>query len=106
MGASVVISVLSKLIHPSAYIREKYINPVDCHRLNGGVVVRLEMKTINRREQRAVVFRHDDFEGVELYAVQRFCRIETEGHGDHFFDKNAEEGEEEPLHIANLYEVE
>ena len=106
MGAGAVISVLSKLIHPSEHIREKFINPVDGHRLEGGVVLRLETKSINRRDQRAIVFRHEDFESVELYAVQRFCRIETEGHSDHFFKENSEEGEGEQLQVANLDEME
>ena len=80
--------------------------PVDGYRLDGGVVLRLETKNINLWEQQSIVFCHVDFKGLDFYAVQSFYRIETEGHSDHFFQENTEEGEDKPLEVGNLDQME
>ena len=79
MGSGTVISVLLKMIHPSKHIRDKFPNLQDKQRLEDAVVLRKEIKSINRREQEAIIFRHDDFADKELYASQRFYRILEEG---------------------------
>jgi hypothetical protein len=52
------------------------------------VVLRQEMKKINKRDQLAIVLRHQAFqadgENIELYTAQRFCRIMVEGDPDFF----------------------
>jgi hypothetical protein len=48
--------------------------------------------------QLCFVYRHDDFEGTELHAVQRWSKVETEGAAAHIFgtdDTNEEEEKEE-----------
>ena len=75
MGSGVVILVLLKMVHPSKHIRDKFPNLLDKQRLEGSVIIREETKSINRRDQEAIIFCHDDFNDVELYASQRFCRI-------------------------------
>ena len=79
MGSGAVILVLLKMVHPSKHIRDKFSNLPDKQRLEGAVVLRKEIKSINCREQEAVIFHHDDFTDTELYASQRFCRILEEG---------------------------
>ena len=94
MGSGAVISVLLKMVHPSKHIRDKFPNLPDKQRLEGAVVLRKEIKSINRREQEAIVFRHDDFTDVELYASQRFCRIIEEGSPpDYFVNDDEIEGQ-------------
>lgn len=65
MGKDAVVSVLSRMIHLSAHIRERFINPVKGHRLKNCVVLREEMKKIQRKDVMAVVFCHDDFKKDE-----------------------------------------
>ena len=47
---------------------------------------RQEVKLINRTERLCVVFTHDDFDDVELYAAKRYCQVANEGDPDLFFD--------------------
>lgn len=69
MGVVIVISVLSKMIRPSQLIKEKLINPVVGHRLNGGIVILFEMNMSYHCKECTIVFCDEDFEGFELYAV-------------------------------------
>jgi hypothetical protein len=79
LGKDAIISVLSKFIHPSEHIRKAFLNPEKGHRLEGCQVIRQEVKTINRKEQLAVVFHHPEFSSngdpIDLYAVQKYCKI-------------------------------
>jgi hypothetical protein len=102
MVTGAVISVLSKLIHPSQSIRDKYTNPANGDRLSSGIVIFQEVRNINRRDQQAIVFRHNDCDEVELYTVKRFCLVETEGNKDHFFKDNVSGDDPEPLEVPIL----
>lgn len=114
MGVGAVVSALSRMIHPSASIREKYPNPQHRHRLENLLVIRQEAKKINHREQMAIVMRHDDFPGVELYCVEKFVRIETSGSVEHYFttvaaarvqeDENGVDSEALPQHVVAFLE--
>ena len=86
LGVGAKISCLSKLLHPSALIRQKYVNPERGHRLENLIVVRLEQKLISRKQQLAVVMTHHGFPDVELHAVKRYCKVTQEGREDLFFD--------------------
>lgn len=53
---------------------------------------------MSRRLQVCFVYRHDDFEGIELHACQRWSKVESEGAALHIFgadDTNEEEEKEE-----------
>ena len=90
MGSGAVISVLLKMVHPSKHIRNKFPNLLDKQRLEGAIVLRKELKSINRQEQEAIVFCHDDFTDIDLYASQRFCRIVEEGSPPDYFVNDGE----------------
>jgi hypothetical protein len=103
-----IISVLSKFIHPSEHIRKAFLNPEKGHRLEGYQVIRQEVKTINRKEQLAVVFYHPKFSSngdpINLYAVQNYCKIIVEGPADFFFTcpeapTEAVDEEQQPLEL-------
>jgi hypothetical protein len=53
------------------------------------VVVRQEVKKVNRRDVMTLVMTHEDFqvdgEYMELHAIKCFCIIKSEGHPDYFF---------------------
>ena len=87
MGINAVVSVLIKFIHPSALIRDKYTNPQSGDRLRDCSVTGKCTKLVSRRDQVVITFTHEDFEG-ELYAVERYCRVEEEGPSDSFFSIN------------------
>ena len=69
-------SCLSKFMHPSKHIRNKFPNPVAGHCLEGCIVVWQEVKRVTKRDQLCVVVQHNDFkagnEHIELHAVKRY----------------------------------
>ena len=67
MGTGAVLSVMSKFVHPSKVIRDKYPVRAPIHGLEGCVVIREALKTINCREQVAIIFTHDDFPNAAIY---------------------------------------
>ena len=81
---------LSKFMHPSEHIRNKFSNPVAGHCLEGCIVVQQEVKCVTKRDQLCVVVRHDNFkadnEHIELHAVKRYFQVMEEGDPDLFFD--------------------
>ena len=90
MGTGAVVSVLSKFVHPSKEIRDKYPVRAPTHRLEGCVVIREAVKTINRREQAAIIFTHDDFPNAALYACGRHLKIIEEADPEMAFNKEGE----------------
>ena len=76
LGVRAKTSCLSKIMHPSEYIRNKFPNPVAGHRLEGCIVVWQEVKCVTKRDQLCVVVWHDDFkaddEHIELHAVKQY----------------------------------
>ena len=107
LGVGAKVTCLSKFVHPSQHIRDKYPNPVSGHRLEGCVVVRQELKKVSRRDQLCIVVHHDEFKTadgtiVELHAVKRYWKVVEEGDSDFFFDDpvTEEEREQEPVSVA------
>jgi len=86
VGIGAVASVLLRMLHPSAAIRERYNNVDHGTRLEGLLVIRREKRIVNNRNQMTIVMRHDNFAGLELYCVERFVRVEMEGAPEHFFN--------------------
>jgi hypothetical protein len=60
-GESAIVLVLSSKLHPSEHIRRMWPNPERNHRVKNLVVLRQEIKKINRRDQIAIIMRHEDF---------------------------------------------
>ena len=79
MGSGAVILVLLKMVCPFKHIRDKLPNLPDKQRLEDAIIIRREIKSINCREQEEIVFCHDNFNDIELYASQGFCRVVEEG---------------------------
>ena len=80
---------LSRFIHPSALIRDKFPNPVRGHMLDDMIVRRQEEKTINWKQVLAIVCMHELFKQndqyQELYVDPRYMHITQEGPEDSFF---------------------
>ena len=118
MGKNAVVSIPIKYLHPSQHIRNAFPNPLHRQRLENCTVLRQEEKKINRRDQLAVVVKHDDFTDddnnhIELYAVSRWFKVTTEGPSDLFFHApgegaTADDGEEDdgamnPAELATAF---
>jgi hypothetical protein len=87
LGIGAECKVLLKFLHPRKLINDLVINPTSNQRLERLLVIRQEQKTVNRKEQLCVVFRHDSCEGKELYVVAKYALITLEGAQEHFFKK-------------------
>ena len=101
-GKGATVSCLIKFLHLSQLICNKYPNPENEQRLEGCLTICQEVKKINRKDQLAIVVKHDDFIGTdqepqELYAVKKHFSIKVEGDLDFFFNVSLvlEDGEEE-----------
>ncbi|KAL7577946.1 hypothetical protein ACA910_007573 [Epithemia clementina (nom. ined.)] len=93
-------NVAAKFAHPSEHLRAKYPNDIKEKILIGGVIVRLEQKTVNRRQQLCVVFRHHDFAEIELHTVRRHFVMMQEGNPDLFFERPNQETIAQPEAVA------
>ena len=85
-GVGAQCSVYAKYMHPAIDIADRYPNATAKLQLGDLLAIRKEKKIVKKREQVVVVFRHGDFEGKEIYAVERWVRVTTEGPEDHFFE--------------------
>ena len=86
-------------MHPSALIREKFLNTENWQSLEGCLTVRQEVKKISRKDQLSLVVTHDDFKDADgnlqaLHAVKKHFSIQEEGDPDLFFDVPQERQEE------------
>ena len=86
MGVGATVRILKRFVHPSEHIRKKYKNVKKDDRLVDCLVIKKEDRVVNRRQQECIVFRHDDFPNIELYGVERYCMIQTEGPVGGFFN--------------------
>lgn len=100
MGKGAEVTCLTKYLHPSEHIRNKHPNLQSGHRTEGCIVLRQEIKKVNRRDQLCIVVRHDDYKtddggSMELHAVKQWFRITKEGPAADFFVVDGEQHEEE-----------
>ena len=101
-GTGAICSVLTKYLHPSDLINEKFINRSAGSRVSDLLAIRQEMITVRRKKRLVVVFYHDATEDVEIHAVKRWVRVEEEGNPEHFFISDDEEdAEQDPTHPSN-----
>ena len=78
LGIRAVCDVLKRFLHPRAKVCERYPNTTSQERLGDLLVIRREIKKVNKQEKRCIVFRHSDFENVEIYCAERYARVLTE----------------------------
>ena len=66
-------------------------------KLNELLCIREDKKTINKEEKRVIIFRHNDFENIELYCAERFALVDKEGPESAFFHHGSSNNEENHL---------
>jgi hypothetical protein len=98
LGRGAVAKCLVKFMHPAPIVKEAIGNR------HGLKVLRLEVKTVNRKEQLCVVFTCDAVvQGtVELHAVRKYVDVLEEGDPDLFFEQVAEPTPPVPLEEEEL----
>ena len=89
-GIGAVCQALMKFMHPRPIICAKYPNATATDRLEGLLVIRKELKKVNRVDRMCIIFRHGDFENKELHCVERYCNVTTEGAAADYFDEVTE----------------
>ena len=80
-GVGAVASVMSKFVHPSKPIRDKYPNWLKKHNLHRVVLVEVDTKVVQRGANAIMVFvfTHLDFPDQKLYAANRYIHVNEEG---------------------------
>ena len=95
MGIGAVCRVMMKYLHPSQNIRDKYPNHTSSEKLGELIVIRQEVKKVNRKDQMCIVMRHDSWPNQEMYCVKKWAKIIQEGDPASFFDQVAPRQEAE-----------
>ena len=72
-------------MHSKPVIAAKYPNIIATDRIVDLLVLKREVRKVNRKDQMCVIFRHEDFESTKIYCVQRFCVVTKEGPASEFF---------------------
>ena len=84
VGASCTISV--RFLHPKNKVKEVIHNQMASQKLSGLIVQGKEEKTIRKAGKECIVFRHEDFGGQLIWALQRYVSIDVEGPPESFFE--------------------
>jgi hypothetical protein len=84
-GIGAQCSALKRYLHSRPIIDAKYPNATPTERLDSLLAIRRERKAVNKRNQWVIIFRHDDFENVEIYCVEKYCKVTKQGPEDAFF---------------------
>jgi len=92
LGVGAECSVLVKFIHPSRLVSQTIINPKNNQRLERLLAIREEKKKVHGKEMSCIIFRHDDFENIELYCIRRWVKVDKEGPETQFFEDPQEAG--------------
>ena len=88
-GIGAKCSVLKRFLHSCPIIDAKYPNATQNERLDSLLVIRREIKRVKNREQWCIIFRHDDFENLEIYCTERYCKVTEQGPAASFFQQDA-----------------
>jgi hypothetical protein len=87
-GVGARCSVLKRFLHPGRLIQQAYPNMTFHERLEDLVAISYDEKVIRNKAVPCVVFRHDDFPNVEVYAHKRYVKVLEEGPAADFFNTN------------------
>ena len=108
MGKGTVIKLLFRAIHPYKHIRKEYPNMERGQRLKNAVVLRSQMKKTPQREAVSIIFTHQDFRDgddlIELYNIERWRLITTEGDRHLFFSDGPSEEHVEAAEVDEMVE--
>ena len=80
-GVGAVASVMSRFVHPSRSICHKYPNRQKNHKLEGVILVEVDVKVVRRGVDAILVFvfTYFDFPDEKFYAAKRYIHVTQEG---------------------------
>ena len=84
VGASCTVS--TRFLHPKNKVKEVIHNQTASQKLSGLIVQGKEEKTIQKAGKECVMFRHEDFGGKLIWALQHYVSIDVEGPPESFFE--------------------
>ena len=85
LGVGAICAVQQRRLHPKKLIQDTLINASHLDVVEDLLVTGLKDIKVNSKMQRCITFRHEKFEGKEIYTVKRWAKIITEGSSEHFF---------------------
>ena len=91
IGASCTVSI--HFLHPKNKIKEVIPNQTASQKLSGLIMQGKEEKIIRKEGKECIVFRHEDFGGQLLWALQHYVSIDEEGPESAFFDPTPLQGQ-------------
>ena len=79
--------VLHDFLHPKNKVKDIIQNQTATQQLNGLIVQSREVKSIRREDKECIIFRHEDFGGQLLWALERGAVVDIEGPAETFFNQ-------------------
>ena len=86
VGVGAVCRASVKFMHPSQLMRDKFVNITAQMKLSELIALRQEVKTVARKQQMCLVFRHDNWPNKEVYCCKRWATVLQEGDPNQYFD--------------------
>ena len=87
LGVGASCTVRLRFLHPKNNVKEVIQNQTATQQLNGLIVESREMKSIRREDKECIIFRHEDFGGQLLWALERGVVVDVEGPEETFFNQ-------------------
>ena len=87
MGIGAECSVALKYLHTRKTICATFPNATAKSRLKDMLVIGTDVMKVNKRDQKCVLLRHDEFPNATLHRVVRWLKIEKEGPDSEFFEE-------------------
>ena len=86
-GVGAVASAMSKFVHPSKSVRDKYPNRQKNHKLQGVVLAEVDAKVVRQGADAILffIFTHLDFPDEQFYAAKRYIHVTQEVEEDSLF---------------------
>lgn len=101
-GVGAICTVLKRFLHPGRIIKQRYPDFTVIDKLQNLVAIRQEEKRIKNKAVLCIIFRHDDFPNVEIFAPKHHVKVLEEGPAADIFNSNASEDEVILQEIPNV----
>jgi len=88
LGVGAVGTVMTRMLHHRAYVCQAKPNAPANDKIEGAVVMGRQQRVVNRRPQMCLLLSHPAF-NQEVYCVERWFNITSEGSHDGFFETAA-----------------
>ena len=87
LGVGASCTICLRFLHPKNKVKEVIQNQTATQQLNGLIAQSMEVKSIHQEDKECIVFRHEDFGGQLLWALERGVVVDIEGPEETFFNQ-------------------